>query len=284
MMFIKPLKPAAADTDDGIQSRYISIEVIDGTVFYDLYKWEEKVPQTQAMILSEQMSRMPQITDSFPVLTGAESELELAADILDTLNQSQATIQSGVSDRPQDWILVDTQPILQAAIRGCRDRCESRGVRIKIHSQPENSEAISNPVLLRRGLAIILDGLLNDASRQSEIAIRIQKQQDRLCYSFEIETPSTPATATSANVMGKAAAILVQQQTDRFVEVATWLEYWQASLRITCGTRYQLSIELELACSVKDLLAKQTASRPNLPRPVWCAEESTAQPGLPPAT
>jgi hypothetical protein len=214
-----------------------------------------------------------------------EPYTSLASEVLDAVEQCRSAIAFGLSERPEDFLAIDSNRIMQTAIENCQQECESRGVTIKQTSAVKKAEVISNPLLLRRVFAFAIDCLLNDASRQSEIVIDINRSKDRLCFRFDVvsrddasdtsETlPNRSWKLPETTGSGKAAMVLIQKHSDRLIEVSRWLRQWGATLKYECARNYQPSIEIDLACSELSRHPDVRVDAPVRPAPFSLAKQN----------
>ncbi len=266
VLYVKPLRSSDGSADDGVENRCISIQYVDGGIFHDMRTWQTQFALSQSAVLQDQISRLQQAAsriDSDETDPALQQYTSLANEVLDAVEQCQSAINFGLSEEPEDYFANDSTLILQAALDTCKEECESRGITIKQTSQVADTEAFSNPILLRRVFAFAIECLLNDASRQTEIVIKTTRTNDRLCYRFDVvartatasggeQTPTPAWKLSETTERGKAAMVLIQKHSDRLIEISRCLRQWGATLKYECAGNYQPSIEIDLACSESD--------------------------------
>lgn len=266
VLYVKPLRPSDQDADHGVENRCISIQYVDGGVFASMHDWETRFASSQSEVLRDQISRLNKCLSQMDGDHGDPAladYTELAHEMLDAVDQCQAAINFGLSERPEDFLLVNAGSILNDAVEACKEECESRGVNIRLNRDVDDDLAISNPILLRRVFAFAIEALLNDASRQTDIKIDVSASENRLRYRFDVvsrrfgngdsaveQNKSWKVSESTGH--GKAAMVLLRKHSDQLIQVSRWLRQWGATLKYECAQNYQPSIEIDLACDETD--------------------------------
>ncbi len=257
ILFVTPLL-SIDSADEGIEYRYISIQLIDSGIFHEIQQWHTGFVESHAGALRARISQLHQCTRQLDdQCQSLAPYLKITEEITDALDQCQAALAAGMGERPENCFATDIDPILSKAIEATTAECELRGVRISAASTATGTHAICNPALLRQVMVSILERLLQDATRHSVISINRHYDGDRVRIRFDIVSllqaanaeGGDEATASQRVVRdGKAALLVVDPHAQWIHETSRMLQPWDSWLRIECDMNYQLAVELDLAC------------------------------------
>ncbi|MGB7342999.1 MAG: CHASE2 domain-containing protein [Pirellulaceae bacterium] len=292
VLFVRPLVNEATGQERGMDSRFVAIEIVSGEAFDAINHWQRQFLSAQSQQIDRQMQLLLQIAGDLEIVkrdggSNTDPYVAMARDVLNTVNECRAATGNNLTDSPADYFLLDTRPILDAAIRDSEDELTRHGVTIR-HLSSNSSDsmrpanAAANPFLLEQVFTTIIDCLVADCDEQTELIVQCDKDKESVKYQFSTQSNGIETTELERCLFGATEAdrtmltpreedLVTQRHLDRLRESNRWLRNWGAKLAIQCDAFYRVSVSLSLLTSPP----APSAQHPTAQHPT--AQHSTAR-------
>ncbi|WP_419189175.1 CHASE2 domain-containing protein [Stieleria marina] len=265
VLFVRPLSASNQDHQRGIDSRFVAIEIVSGEIFDAINHWQRQFMAAQSDRIDRQMELLLQIAGDLEIVKrdgGSQTDpyVAMARDVLRSVNECRAATGNNLTDTPTDHFLLDTKPVLSAALRSGEDDMRQSGVTVSEKITDEQVVASANPFLLEQVFSTIVECLVSDCDEETQLIIECDRAADSVIYRFSTQSTLLETTQLERCLFGTSEseramlapcedALLTQRHLDRLRESNRWLAAWGAKLSIDCDAFYRVSISLELMAS-----------------------------------
>ena len=259
-VFLAPVRQLDQQTEPS--TRCISIQLVEGRIFDDSMSWEHQFEKQNFRRLRNQLDNLKSAIDEIRLSTEPDPSQQYQAvlnSILDQIGECGRTLGKRFGEDAASCVLFDSRQVWQSALREFGKLSESRLTKVEQKLSNEDLTVFANPLLLEQVFDAILTCFTDQAGESARIRVSADRADQWVVFEFTDISMGAPirdlrnslnaktnVPIDCESIQGDAASLLTPEQFDRFNEIESWLQIWNANLAIRCTESLRIGVELTL--------------------------------------